>query len=134
MSVKEEPERKWVEVRELTNYQIAPDGSSVLLNLIDSEGHTGVIVPLEQLKELALSMPQIAEQAFQTANGVPSLRLVHELDEWQLEKASQDGVAILSMKIRGGFSISVAISLRDLRDVGEAASGEQSRETRSVTH
>jgi hypothetical protein len=50
----------WMEVTSLTTYEVAPDGSSVKLNLLDAAGRdASLIVPLEALTTLALSMPKI---------------------------------------------------------------------------
>jgi len=103
-------ELNWLQVESLTTYEVAPDGSSVKLNLTDSEGKPGsVIVPLEPLRVLATSMQKIVRDALARAAGDGDLRLVHSVEQWKLERASDPDYAILTLSTPDRLELSFAI-------------------------
>lgn len=111
----------WIDVASLTNYEVAPDGSSVKLNVLDAEGKdASVIVPMEALTTLALSMPKIVFHAMRYASGgSESPRLAHPVAHWKIERASEPGQAILTLMTPDQFEVSFTVKDETLAQMGE---------------
>ena len=109
-------ERNWVNLASLTNYQVAPDGSSVLLNALDPEGReVSLIVPMDNLQALALTMPEMVTAALRAAaGGDDSLRLVHNVQAWKIESASNPEQLIVTFRTPDAFEASFAVREQDL--------------------
>ena len=109
-------ERNWVNLASLTNYQVAPDGSSVLLNALDPEGReVSLIVPMDNLQALALTMPEMVTAALRAAaGGDESLRLVHNVQAWKIESASNPEQLIVTFRTPDAFEASFAVREQDL--------------------
>ena len=87
----------WTEISSLTTYEVAPDGTSVKLNLLDGDGKpASLIVPFALVQVLARNMPTIALHALRQAAGNDTLRLVHEVSDCKIERAADPDYAILS--------------------------------------
>ena len=87
----------WTEISSLTTYEVAPDGTSVKLNVLDGDGKpASLIIPFALVQVLARNMPAIALHALRQAAGNDSLRLVHEVSNWKIERATDPNYAILS--------------------------------------
>src|SRR5262245_50299973 len=101
----------WMEVESLTTYEVAPDGSSVKLNVVDADGKPGsVIFPLEPLRVLATSMQKIVGDALRrAAGGDEGMRLVHAVDNWKIERAGDPDYAILTLATPDRLELSFAI-------------------------
>jgi len=113
-------EPTWLDVQELTTYQIAPDGSSTRLNMLNSDGkEVAVIVQMESVKQLALTMPKIMTETLRKACGNPSLRLVHNVEKWAIERNEKDGL-ILTFKTPDNFEVSFSVADKDLTSIAEA--------------
>jgi len=111
---KEEGPVHSLEIGALTTYEIANDGAGARLNFIDANGREqSVYVPIEYLKQLALSMPKIMSEALRAQFQDPTLRLVHTVENWRVERSS-DGKAILTFTTPDHFAISFGIKDEDL--------------------
>ena len=100
----------WVQVESLTTYEVAPDGSSVKLNLLDERGEpTSLIVPFEMLRILTMSMPKIAQDALRRATGREGMRLVHGIQKWKLERAEDPQYVILTVATPDHMELSFAL-------------------------
>jgi len=114
----------WIEVTALTNYEVAPDGSSVKLNVLDAGGRdASFIVPLGTLRALALSLPGIVLQAARCASGGgDTLRLVHDVAHWKIERATDPEYAILTLMTPDRFELSFSIKDATLAQMAELMS------------
>ena len=110
-----------VEIGTLTTYAIATNGGGVDLNFVDANGDSRtVFVPVEILKLLALSMPKIMLEVLQAQYRDPSLRLVHAVDSWSVERASDGRSCILTFTTPDQFSIAFKVNERDLGQLSDA--------------
>jgi hypothetical protein len=110
-----------VEIGTLTTYQIANDGAGVLLNFVDVKGQArSVYVPVEMVKFLTLSMPKIMMEVLRAQFHDPTLRLVHAVDSWRVERASDGKTCILTFTTSDRFSISFNVNDQDLNQLSEA--------------
>jgi hypothetical protein len=111
-----------VEVRELTTYEVAPDGSSIRMRFLDPEGREmSIIVPMENLRTLAFTMPKMVGDAMQAAYGTAALRLVHMVDMWKIERGDDGKSVILTFATPDHFQISLAVDGKDLARMAESA-------------
>ena len=97
----------------LTTFEVALDGSSVRLNLLDQDGRpAAVTLPAQCVNQLLMTVPRMVETALRNSQGDESLRYVHPLESFALELAdSSPGEApqlILTITTGGGFAASFA--------------------------
>ena len=110
-----------VEVGTLTTYEIATDGVGARLHFVDSNGNARTVyVPVEMLKLLTLSMPKIMLEVLRAQFHDPTLRLVHSVDSWRVERASDGKTCILTFTTPDHFSISFNVNDQDLNQLSEA--------------
>ena len=111
----------WIDVASLTNYEVAPDGSSVKLNVLDAEGKdASVIVPMEALTTLALSMPKIVFHAMRyAAGGGENQRLTHDVAHWKIERSPEPAQAILTLMTPDQFEVSFSVKDETLAQMAE---------------
>ena len=109
-----------VEIETLTTYEVASDGAGASLNFVDSNGQAQTVyVPIENLKLLTLSMPKIMVEALRAQFHDPTLRLVHSVDTWRIERASDGKTCILTFTTPDHFSISFGVNDKDLDQLSE---------------
>ena len=109
-----------VEIGTLTTYEIANDGAGARLNFVDANGQAqSVYVPIDNLKLLTLSMPKIMVEALRAQFRDPTLRLVHTVENWRVERASDGKTSILTFTTPDHFSISFGVSDEDLYQLSE---------------
>ena len=110
-----------VEVGTLTTYEIATDGVGARLHFVDSNGNARTVyVPVEMLKLLTLSMPKIMLEVLRAQFHDPTLRLVHSVDSWRVERVSDGKTCILTFTTPDHFSISFNVNDQDLNQLSEA--------------
>jgi hypothetical protein len=112
-----------VQMDALTTYEVSPDGEGVNLNFVDAKGEArAVYAPMEVLKQLTLSMPKIMLEVLQARFRDPTLRLVHTVNSWQTERASDGETIILTFTTPDRFSISFNVTEKDLLQLSDAIS------------
>jgi hypothetical protein len=110
-----------VEVGTLTTYEIATEGAGARLHFVDSNGSArSVYVPVEMLKLRTLSMPKIMLEVLRAQFRDPTLRLVHSVDSWRVERASDGKTCILTFTTPDHFSISFNVNDKDLSQLSDA--------------
>jgi hypothetical protein len=109
-----------VEIGALTTYEIANDGAGARLNFVDAKGRAqSIYIPIENLKLLTLSMPKIVLEALRVRFHDSSLRLVHTVENWRVERASDGKMSILTFTTPDNFVISFGINDQDLNQLSE---------------
>lgn len=107
----------------LTTYGVNPDGRQVRIHLRDQTGKSAVLeLPTQALSELMMTLPRMLQQALQKQYDDSSLRLVHELGDFQLEQAGGIDRLILTLKTTDGFEVSFAVTNASLAEISSAAS------------
>lgn len=110
-----------IEVGALTNYLFAPDGSAVCMNVLDAGGNpASIVLPTDCLRALAMTMPRMVSQAIGGGRCDSTVRAVHAVDSWTLERASDGVTAILTVQVKDSFSMSFALPDTDLKAVADA--------------
>lgn len=111
-----------IRTKHLTTFSVAPDGTRIAIGVADEEGQAGALMlPVECLKALMMTLPEMMRQALQLQHGDPSLRLVYPVASWELEQSTQPRTFIVTLRTPDGFHVSFAMTANDLRQIGEAA-------------
>src|SRR6516165_1849823 len=109
----------------LTSYSVAADGTGVAIGVADVEGREGtLILPTECLNALIMTMPDMMRRALQLQHGDPSFRLVYPAASWEIERSTQPGTFILTLRTPGNFHVSFALSAMDLSEIAEVVPGK----------
>lgn len=115
----------------LTTYGVSPDGRHVRIHVTDDAGAPAVLeLPTPALNELMMTLPRMLREALQNQYQDPSLRLVHDMGDCQVEQAAGDDRLILTLRTPDGFEVSFAITSNGLADL-IAATDLHSSEARS---
>jgi hypothetical protein len=110
-----------VEIQELTTYEIAPDGSSIRMNFVDAEGQkASIVVPMQNLQQLAFTLPKMVSEALIAACGSPAMRLVHKVELWKLERGDDGKSVILTFATPDHFQMSFAVEQKELASMAES--------------
>jgi hypothetical protein len=104
-----------ITVDSLTTYEVADDGSGVSLHFVDPEGRAqALLLPLASLRQLTLSLPKIMQEALCASYRDATLRLVHAVASWVIERASDGKNWLVTFTTADHFSISFAVTDSDL--------------------
>jgi len=106
---------------ELSNYEIAEDGSQVKIGLRDRSGRPAVLIlPPECLSSLIMTLPAIMQKVLRRQTHDNSAKLVYPLARWNVERARGDPRFILSLSTPDGFVVSFSASQHELEMIGDA--------------
>jgi hypothetical protein len=110
----------------LTTFEVALDGSSVKLNVLDEAGlPASLILPAACVNQLLMTIPRMVETALRNAHGDDSLRFVHPLESFALELAGPEAAGgesrlILTIETSGGFKASFGASEQVMMRLGHS--------------
>jgi len=109
----------------LTTFEVALDGSSVRLNLLDQQGRpAAVILPAQCVNQLLMTVPCMVDIALRNSQGDESLRYVHPMESFTLELVSsspgEGPQLILTITTGGGFAASFAGGEQVMTRLGHA--------------
>jgi hypothetical protein len=94
----------------LTTWAATPDGERVRLGFEDDTGRACEIsLPVAVLSGLMMSIPRMLQQALEKQFADGSLRMVHELGDWRVERAAGADAFILSLATPDGFEVTFAV-------------------------
>ena len=109
-----------IEIRRLTNFETATDGSVVRLVVEDRAGRPlGIILTVETLTALLMTMPTMASSVLRQVQGDPATRITHPVTEFRLERSPGD-IRILTLGTPQGFSVSFSLSDELSLELGHA--------------
>ena len=95
-----------------TTCAVDADGGRVRIAVrCDGGGSASLVLPLGCVTQLLMTLPQLIQRALQRSHGDASLRLVHPLSGYTLERGLRDGDGqqyILTLQTEGGFGVSFA--------------------------
>ncbi len=109
----------------LANCEIAPDGSAVILGLIDVDGKAASIrLSLDQFGSLAMTLPELMNKALRSRYHDPSMRFTYPLKFWAIEQSSDADTRMVSLGTTDGFAVCFSMSLDKQRKFGKALVGK----------
>jgi hypothetical protein len=104
----------------LKTYDIAIDGRHVRLHVKDASGEeASLVLPTESIAELMMTLPQMLRAALRRQHADPTLKLVHELENYSVESITGEKRFILTLRTPDGFEVSFAMSNADLANLAE---------------
>jgi hypothetical protein len=123
-----------IEGRDLTTFDVAPDGRRFRINFTDAAGRPSALtLPTECLNALLMTLPRIASRALHARYQDSSLRIVFPAEEWRLE-GGDNGRLILTIGTCGGFEASFLLAREDLRDIAESLGEEATTPAQPKAH
>lgn len=105
----------------LTTCEIASDGASISLGYTDASGApASLTLEIGQAGALAMTLPQLIEEAMRKRFQDQTLRYTYPLGSWNLEQASDQSTGIMTLRTSDGFSVRFAIQANQQNDLAEA--------------
>ena len=124
-----------IEPQSLTNCEVAPDGSSVLLGFTDGHGMPGQMrLSLKQLGELAMTIPDLITKALRLRYGDHSLRYAYPLDSWTVERSSDPRTGMVTLCTTDGFSVCFSMQLDLQQKLAAALASDGPYQTRIMAN
>jgi hypothetical protein len=104
----------------LTAWSVMPDGDHVRLGFEDKDGRPQTItLPVGVLSGLLMTIPRMLSQALRTKFADSSLRMIHELGDWRVERAIGVDASILSLATPDGFEVTFAVATSQADRLGQ---------------
>ena len=104
----------------LTSWGPAEGGEHVRLGFEDAAGRArAVILPITVLSGLMMTIPRMLRQALEARFADGSLRMIHELGDWRVERAVGADASILSLATPDGFEVTFAVATPQADRLGE---------------
>ena len=95
-----------IEPQSLTNCEVAADGSTIVLGFTDSHGTPAQLrLSLNQIGELAMTLPDLITKALQLRYGDHTLRYAYPLASWTVERSSDPRTGMVTLCTTDGFSV-----------------------------
>jgi hypothetical protein len=114
--------------RQLTRFDVAPDGESFSIHVTDEEGHPAALVlPSECLPALMMTLPEMVRRSLQHRFDDQSMRVVYPVGSWEVERGPRPGAVVVTFRTPDGFAISFGVPALELLRIsarGAALSGE----------
>ena len=113
-----------IDVRKLTRFETAEDGSSIEMLVEDTAGRPSSLrFPIDSLTSLIMTLPAMVTSALQQRQKDPTLRVVFPLQQFDLELSSNLATRILTLKTPV-VSLSFSLNADQCRRLGCAALGK----------
>jgi hypothetical protein len=110
-----------IKVAALTTFEVAPDGTTLRMGVIDSDGKPAcVVIPSTCLNRLLMTLPDMMHRSLQARFNDDSLRVVFPAEKWRLERTAFADQFILTLATSGGFEASFGFDDLGLRDLADA--------------
>jgi hypothetical protein len=104
----------------LTSWAVAEGGEHVRLGFEDEAGQPcAVALPIAVLSALMMTIPRMLQQALEARFADGSLRMIHELGEWRVERAVGVDASILSLTTPDGFEVTFAVATPQADRLGQ---------------
>ncbi len=112
--------RSVIKGERLTTWAATPDGERVELGVENDSGRFCTIsLPIALLSALMMTIPRMLRHALQARFGDGSLRMIHELGDWRVERALDADASILSLTTTDGFEVTFAVATPEADRLGE---------------
>jgi len=113
-------ERDTIIGERLTSWATAEGGEHVRLGFEDAAGRAcAVILPISVLSALMMTIPRMLRQALEARFADGSLRMIHELGDWRVERAVGADASILSLATPDGFEVTFAVATPQADRLGQ---------------
>src|SRR5262249_28532370 len=110
-----------IKVATLTTFEVAPDGTTLRMGVVDSDGNPAfVVIPSTCLDRLLMTLPDMLHRSLQARFHDDSLRVVFPAEKWRLERTAFADRFILTLATSGGFEASFGFDDLGLSDLADA--------------
>ena len=110
--------------KQLTRFDIAPDGESVAIHVMDDEARPATLVlPSECLNELMMTLPAMVRRSLRLKFRDSSLRVVYPVGSWEVERSQTPGTMIVTLRTPDGFEVSFGLSAFELLRISARIGG-----------
>jgi hypothetical protein len=110
-----------IDGREFASWSVLPGGTQARLDLVAGNGKpSSIVLPFDVLSSLLFTLPRILQAALDERCAEPSMRVVHPLGTWRLERAHGEPGMILRLGTIDGFEVAFALSGFDAGSIGPA--------------
>jgi len=111
--------RAGIDVRKLTRFETADDGSSIKILVEDATGRPASLsFPIDCLTSLIMTLPGMVTGAVQRQQKDPTLRVTFPLEQFEVERSSDLDTRILTLRTPDGFAVSFSLSEEQCRGIG----------------
>ena len=101
--------------KQLTKFDVAPDGESVSIRLIDEEARpASLVLPSDCLNSLMMTLPAIVRRSLHLRFGDRSMRVVYPVGSWEVEQSQVPGTIVVTFRTPDGFEISFGLPALEL--------------------
>jgi hypothetical protein len=108
-----------IDVRKLTRFETADDGSSIKILVEDATGRPASLsFPIECLTSLIMTLPAMVTAAVQRQQKDPTLRVTFPLEQFEVELSPDFHTRILTLRTLDGFAVSFSLSEEQCRGIG----------------
>jgi len=110
-----------IESQSLTACDVTPDGSAILLGLVDTDGKPATIrLSLNQVGALAMTLPDLINKALRSRFKDQSLRYAYPLASWAIEQSSDSATGMVTLSTTDGFTVCFSMGREVQSELGEA--------------
>lgn len=112
-----------IEGRSLTTCEVAGDGRTIRLGLVDESGRpTSLQLSIGEAGALAMTLPSLIEKAMRAHYGDTSLRYAYPLGSWSLEQSSDPNKLMMTLRTTDGFGVCFSMQWAQGGALGETLS------------
>jgi hypothetical protein len=123
-----------IEGQRLTTWAVLPGGERVSLGFASEGGDTHqIVLPIEALTGLLMTLPRMLQSALDERCPDGTLRVVHPLGDWRLERAAAGDALILMLGTRDGFDVAFAMHDEEAGALGVALLNPSPESTENLT-
>jgi hypothetical protein len=130
--------RRWnirIDVQALTECEMATDGRSVTLHVVDAAGsRVELNLQVAQLGMLAMTLPNLIEAAISRQYGDSSCRFTYPLESWMIEQAIDPSLVILTLRTADGFGVSFSMPRMKAEEMSGSIETAVQKEFELITH
>ena len=114
-----------IDLRKLTRFETASDGSSIEMLAEDAAGRpVSFRFPIECLTSLLMTLPAMVTAALQQRQKDTTVRVVFPLQQFDVELSGDLVTRILTLRTPDGFGVSFSLNANQCRTLGCAALGK----------
>ncbi len=124
-----------IDVQALAEFNIEPDGRSVTLQVVDAMGSPIKLnLQVDQLGQLAMTLPSLIEVAIRRQYGDSSCRFTYPMESWMVEQAIDPSLVILTMRTTDGFGVSFSMPRSKAEEMADSIAVGVQHELELITH
>jgi hypothetical protein len=123
------------ESKSLTTCDVTPDGSTIVLGFIDTDGKPATVrLSLNQVGALAMTLPELINKALRSRFNDQSLRYAYPLASWAVERSSDPRTGMVTLSTVDGFTVCFSMRRELQSELGAALVAEHAARPQVLAH